>query len=91
MLACDSPSVAVVMLLASASEVTPLIDWSHGVKTNNCWASEDRNGCSGASWYGGGTICPVFLPLADEEGIPSTYVASALPTEGVPWRCHVGV
>ena len=91
MRACDFPSVAMVMLLASASEVDPLIDWSHGFKTNNCWASEDRSGGGSASWYGGGAICPVSLPLADEEGIPSTYVPSTLPTEGVPWRCHVGV
>ena len=91
MLACDFPSVAVVMLLASASEVTPLIDWSHGVKTNNCWVSEDRSGCGGASWYGGGAICPILLPIMDAEGIFFTYATCALPTEGGPWRCHVGV
>ena len=90
MRACDSPSVAAVMLLASASGVAPLIDWSSGVKTNNCWAPEGRSG-GGARWYGGGAICPIPLPIVDAEGILSTYAACALPTEGGPWRCHVGV
>ena len=90
MWACDSPSVAAFMLLASASEVVPLIDWSSGVKTNNCWALEGCGG-GGASWYGGGAICPILLPIVDTEGIFFTYATCALPAAGGPWRCHVGV
>ena len=88
--ACNFPSVAVATLVASASEVAPLIDCSSGVKTNNCWAPEGCGG-GGTSWYGGGAACPILLPIVDSEGIFVTYAACALPTEGGPWRCHVGI
>ena len=87
---CNPPSVAVGVLCLPVFKAVPLIDWLNGVKTNNCWSPEGW-GCGGANWCGGGTICPILLPTVDAGGIFFTYARCALPTEGGPCRCHVGV